>query len=384
MTYHSNTVVVLAAALLLPAAAVLAAEPYKPSPNYTPSRNLSQFFAKIKAGQPVVVMGIGGSVTEGQSWAAMSAEWLQKQYPGKQIFYVNGAYRRHAALADRLPAPPRYPPTQARPGLHRVCGQLLPGQQAELARGRRHDPAIAPAAPTAGDRLRVRRQRHGRSRPGESPARSPPLRFSGGRTFARICKRRSNAGEVAWKDIAGDAIHPNQRGHAIYAEAVTVLLGQQARLADKPTPPPPLPSPYFGDEFTTATLLPIAAARVSPEWRAVEPPGWTGKFLDEIYETDRPGATMTITANTTAVGIYLIQTTDSGRIAWSINGGPEKQEDLWAGWLGKGGLYVRNFLLARSLPRGNHVLKLTVLAKSEKVEGNMVRIGGFCVTNPKP
>jgi hypothetical protein len=36
-------------------------------------------------------MGIGGSVTEGHSWAAMSAEWLQRQYPGKQIFYVDGA-----------------------------------------------------------------------------------------------------------------------------------------------------------------------------------------------------------------------------------------------------------------------------------------------------
>ena len=383
MTYHSNTVVVLAAALLLPAAAVLAAEPYKPSPNYTPSRNLSQFFAKIKAGQPVVVMGIGGSVTEGQSWAAMSAEWLQKQYPGKQIFYVNGAYGGT-------------PPWQT---VFRLRRDILP-----------HKPDLVFIEYAVNSYLDNKRNwlaEDGMIRQLLQQPQRPEIVFvyvgsdTGARDLEKVqpvarhygflevdvrshLQKKIDAGEVAWKDIAGDAIHPNQRGHAIYAEAVTVLLGQQARLADKPTPPPPLPSPYFGDEFTTATLLPIAAARVSPEWRAVEPPGWTGKFLDEIYETDRPGATMTITANTTAVGIYLIQTTDSGRIAWSIDGGPEKQEDLWAGWLGKGGLYVRNFLLARSLPRGNHVLKLTVLAKSEKVEGNMVRIGGFCVTNPKP
>ena len=103
-----------------------------------------------------------------------------------------------------------------------------------------------------------------------------------------------------------------------------------------------------------------------------------------MVETDRPGATLSVTANTTAIGIYLIQTTDSGRIAWSLDGGPEKTEDLWAGWLGKGGLYVRNFLLASGLPRKDHVLKLTVLPKSDKAEGNTVRIGGFCVTNPKP
>jgi hypothetical protein len=41
---------------------------------------------------------------------------------------------------------------------------------------------------------------------------------------------------------------------------------------------------------------------------------------------------MPLTANTTAIGVYLIQTTDSAPIAWSIDGGPEKRDDLWAGW----------------------------------------------------
>ena len=72
-----------------------------------------------------------------------------------------------------------------------------------------------------------------------------------------------DAGEFAWKDIAGDPIHPNPRGHAVYAEAVTAMLEQQAQLGDKPTPAPTVPRPFFGDEFTTATLLPIAAAKVS-------------------------------------------------------------------------------------------------------------------------
>jgi hypothetical protein len=197
-------------------------------------------------------------------------------------------------------------------------------------------------------------------------------------------QQRIDAGEVGWTDIAGDAIHPNQQGHAIYAEAVIALLKEQAALADKPTPVPPLPAPFFGDEFTTATLIPIAGAQASAEWRAAPPPGWTGRFLDEMLETDQPGATMAITANTTALGVYLIQTTDSGQLAWSIDGGPEQTLDLWAPWLGKGGLYVRNFLFATGLPCADHTLKVKVLPKSEKSEGNWVRIGGFCVTNPKP
>jgi hypothetical protein len=369
--------------VLLAAMARCFGDDYRPDPNYAPSRNLSRFFAKIKSGQPVVVMGIGGSVTEGHSWAAMSAEWLLKQYPGQQISYVDGAYGGtppwqtvFRLRRDVLPHKPdlvfieyavnSYLDNErnwlAEDG---ILQQLLhQPQQPEIVfvyvgneTGHRDLEKVQPVARHYGF-LEVDVRSH--------------------------LQTKMDAQEVTWKDIAGDAIHPNQRGHAIYAEAVTAMLAQQASLADKAAAVPPIPAPFFGDEFTTATLVPIAGAQASSEWRAVSSPGWTGKFLDEMYETDCPGATLTITANTTAIGIYLIQTTDSGRIAWSLDGGAEKIEDLWASWLGKGGLYVRNFLLASGLPRTDHVLKITVLPKSDKAEGNVVRIGGFCVTNPKP
>lgn len=383
MNRRRSFFVFVSAMVLLTAAARGAAADYRPDPNYAPSRNLSRFFAKIKSGQPVVVMGIGGSVTEGHSWAAMSAEWLQKQYPGRQFSYLDGAYGGtppwqtvFRLRRDILPHKPdlvfieyavnSYLDNErnwlAEDG---IIQQLLrQPQQPEIVfvyvgndKGDRDLEKVQPVARHYGF-LEVDVRSH--------------------------LQKKIDAQEVAWKDIAGDAIHPNQQGHAIYAEAVTAMLGQQAALAEKPTPVPPIPAPFFGDEFSTATLLPIAAAQASGEWRAVPPPGWTGKFLDEMYETDRPGATLTVTASTTAIGIYLIQTTDSGRIAWSLDGGPEKTEDLWAGWLGKGGLYVRNFLLASGLPRKDHVLKLTVLPKSDKAEGNLIRVGGFCVTIPKP
>jgi acyl-CoA thioesterase-1 len=382
MPQRRHLFLTVSAILLLATSTACAADGYQPDPDYKPSRNLSRFFAKIKAGQPVVVMGIGGSVTEGHSWAAMSAEWLRKQHPDHQIAYVDGAYGGtppwqtvFRLRRDILPHKPdlvfieyavnSYLDNErnwlAEDGI--VQQLLRQPQQPEIVfvyvgsdKGARDLEKVQPVARHYGF-LEVDVRAH--------------------------LQRKIDAGEVAWLDIAGDAIHPNQRGHAIYAEAITALLAQQAPLADKPAPVPPVPVPFRSDEFTTATLLPIAAAQASSEWRAVPPPGWTGKFLDEMYETDRPGATLTITANTTAIGIYLIQTTESGRIAWSLDGGPEQVLDLWAGWLGKGGLYVRNFLLATGLPRQDHVLKLTVLDKSEKAEGNAVRIGGFCVTNPK-
>jgi acyl-CoA thioesterase I len=387
MTIRSNLIAIFLTTSLLTSAAMCNEDEYKPAPNYVPSRDLSRFFAKIKSGQPVVVMGIGGSVTEGHSWAAMSAERLQKRYPHNQISYVDGAYGGT-------------PPWQT---VFRLRRDILP-----------HKPDlvfIEYAVNSYMDRERnwlaedgmIQQLLHQPQQPdivfvyvGSENDKGPPrdglervqpvARHYG---FLEVdvrshMQKKIDAREFAWKDIAGDPIHPNQRGHAVYAEAVTAMLERQAPLGDKPTPAPKVPRPFFGDEFTTATLLPIAAARVSADWRVIPPPGWTGKFLDEMVETDLPGSTLTVTANTTAIGIYLIQTTDSGRIAWSIDGEPEKTEDLWAGWLSKGALYVRNFLLARGLPRKDHVLTLRVLPKSERAEGNFIRIGGFCVTNPKP
>ena len=379
LMYHSCLILALLAAGI-PAAANLAAD-YKPAPNYTPTRDLSRFFAKIKAGQPVVVMGIGGSVTEGHSWAAMSAEWLQKQFPGKQIQYVDGAYGGTAPWQTifrmRRDILPHHPDLVF---IEYAVNSYLDNERNWLAEDgmiqqllrqpQQPDIVFVYVGSDKGDRDLEKVQ--------------PVARHYG---FIEVdvrsyLQKKIDAGEVAWKDIAGDAIHPNQRGHAIYAEDVTAMLAQQALLADKPTPEPPVPAPFCGSEFTTATLLPIAGAQVSEEWHVVPPPDWTSKFLDEMVQTNQPGATMTVTANTTAFGVYLIQTTDSGQFAWSIDGGPEKIEDLWASWLSKGGIYVRNFLLTTGLPRKDHVLKLRVVPKSEKSEGNIVRIGGFAVTNP--
>ena len=50
----------------------------------------------------------------------------------------------------------------------------------------------------------------------------------------------------------------------------------------------------------------------------------------------------------------------------------------------EGGKWAINRIFASGLTPGEHTLKITVKPKWEKSTGNFVRIGGFCVANPKP
>jgi len=374
------------AALALSATAVFAADPakeeYKPDPDYRPTRDLSQFFAKLKAGRPVTVMGIGGSVTEGHSWAAMSAEWLQKEYPGKQIKYVDGAWGGRGPdmtvfrfRRDHLPLKPdlvfiEY--TVNCYGTAQETFKALDGMVQQLLRQpQKPEIVFVYVGNEKGERGLEKVQ--------------PLARYYG---FLEVDPRtylqeKLDKGELTWKDFARDQIHPNQSGHAIYAEPLIALFKQQASRADTPTPVPPVPPAFFSDEYTTALLLPIAAVQTDPHWKAIAPREYGGA-LDELLESDHVGATLTVKANTTCFGAYVVMTTDSGILGWSIDGGPVSEKNMTHQYVHTGDWWIQNVTFVDGLPPGEHTLTLTVRPKSETSTGNFVRIAGICVTNPRP
>ncbi len=359
-----------------------AADEYKPDPGYKPTRDLSQFFAKVKAGRPVTVMGIGGSVTGG--WDALSAEWLQKQYPNTRIHYVCCAYGGTGPDAvvfrfrrDILPHHPdlvfiEYAVNSY--AKHDINFKALDGMVLQLLRQeQKPDIVFVYVGNDKGERDLSKVQ--------------PLARHYG---FQEVDPRKYlqtliDAGKVRWEDIARDGIHPNEKGHAIYAEAVIQLLKQQAAVEGKPpTPVPPVPPPYSSDEWATATLVPVAAAHFGKEWKAVKPAPSDARFWDEMIESDQVGATLTFTAHSTTLGVYLLSANDCGNMTWSIDGGKET-ELMLANWgTVRGGRWANNDIFASDLPAGEHTLKITVKSRWEKATGNFVRIGAFCVANPKP
>ena len=362
----------------------VAADEYRPDPGYKPTRNLSQFFAKVKVGRPVTVMGIGGSVTEGHSWAAMAAEWLQKQYPKTHIHYVDGAFGGTGPDAvifrfrrDILPHHPdlvfiEY--TVNSYAKHEINFKALDGMVLQLLRQwQKPDIVFVYVGNDKGERDLSKVQ--------------PLARHYG---FQEVDPRRHlqtliDAGKVKWKEIARDGIHPNEKGHAIYAEPLIELLKRQAALADHPTPEPPVPPPYSSDEWATATLVPIAAAHYGKEWKVVKPTPWGERFWDEMLECDQVGATLTFTANSTTIGAYLHDR--QGLRQHRLVDRRRKRNRDDAGELGDapgrpvGGQRASS---PAACPPGEHTLKITIKPKWEKASGNFVRIGGFCIANPKP
>ena len=361
---NAQKVLFVVAAVLLATICPALAENYKPDPAYKPSRDLSNFFAKIDAGRKVTVMGIGGSVTEGHSWCAMAAEWLQKRYPN-QVHFVNAAYGGTGPALTifrlRRDVLPHHPDLVFIEYTVNAYGEkeenflALDGIVQQLLRQwQKPDIVFVYVGNQKGERDLAKVQ--------------PVARHYG---FLEVDPRTYlqtliDGGKTRWGEIAGDQIHPNQRGHSIYAEPVIELLKQQIPLAGRPKPEPPVPPCYYSEQWTTATVLPVGAARFGPEWKAVE--GLNG-YLDEVLVTDRVGATMTVTAHTTTFGIYMLQTTDSGCLTWLIDGGKETELGLTSIWVRKGDYRMGNIIFRRDLAPGDHTLRLVVRPKGGAVQG---------------
>ena len=54
-------------------------------------KGVGNFIAKLKAGKPVTVAYLGGSITEMSGWRNMTTDWLRKTYPAAEVEEVHAA-----------------------------------------------------------------------------------------------------------------------------------------------------------------------------------------------------------------------------------------------------------------------------------------------------
>ncbi len=384
--------------MLLTLSAWAEANPVPPyDPSWKPTRDLTRFVAKLRAGEPVTVAAIGGSVTVSPSWAVAVTEWLQAQFPENEITFRNFAeggtppsqtiwkFRRGV-----VPASPdlmfieyavnayRSPEENYKP-LDGMVQQLL----------RMPDPADVVFVYVGSKQWKP-------SEGWESVNVQPVGRHYG---FPEVHARahlqtKLDAGEAEWDVLFRDGIHPRWKGYndpsqsanAIYAEAVIELLKAQMAQEGDPTPLPPVPEPFYSGAWVTADVIPATEVEREGSW-AVKPAQGTGSFyFSEFLESNEKDASLTLTARTTCFVIFTYAAFDGGTIAWSVDGGPVRTR-----WLGQG--KEENFLTrvwspiaADDLPLGEHTLKVWVapqMAGRDDTKGNWIRIGAFGVAAPE-
>lgn len=224
---------------------------------------LANFFKKLENKEEVTVGFIGGSITQGDSagktlcYSNKTVEWIKAKYPDAKVNYINAGI---GATGSYI-------------GVHRVDEDLLSGK-----------PDLVFVEYSVNDYTDFT-QRNKESYDGlvrkiwlseSSPAIiTLALTQDNGTSFQNHHKIIADAyeipmisykdaifdlihkGDIVWKDISDDNIHPNVAGHDVLAKLITSYLGDVAERASSITGGEPdiIMTPAVSDRFMNAKII---------------------------------------------------------------------------------------------------------------------------------
>ncbi|MEW6356514.1 MAG: SGNH/GDSL hydrolase family protein [Planctomycetota bacterium] len=198
--------------------------------------------------------------------------------------------------------------------------------------------------------------------------------------MAQSVASRVLAGEMAFEEFCKDGVHPTDKGHALYVDAVKPFIAE-CKASTKGTEGPATYKPP-----APLSEQPMDKARMESYEKAVLETGWLGwqespveRFF-HVVRCDEPGPLMTLRFVGDTAGCFAAVGPDSGDIELSLNGGAwqlKRSFDEEA----KTGYRPQALLLAEKLdPKATHELRLRVAAQSpEGSKGRWVRIAFFLV-----
>jgi lysophospholipase L1-like esterase len=339
-----------------------------------PRRNLVTFFNKCRAGGPVTVAYVGGSITAADGWRPFTTKWLREQFRGVEIKEANAAIGGTGSLLGVFRLQKHV--LQYDPDLvfveFAVNDNGTPDDSVHATMegivrqcwGREKKPDIVFTYTTA-HTLQVPTQRH------QDVADAygiPTVDFQ--KPIQALCPAF-----IDWQVLAADTVHPNAWGHSIYAATLATYLKQQMALTEAVPPPGELPEPVFSGAYQTARLETVAD-RAPEGWQVVEP---AGMFRDGSIMANEVGQSVEFRFTGTMVGLYYEIRKDAGIVACEIDGKVVREVDT--SW---GPTYKFNrqncTMIAGDLQPGEHVLKITVTDKKDELsEGHEFHLGYLMV-----
>ncbi len=285
---------------------------------------LPNFFAKAKAGGPVRIAYLGGSITAAEGWRPRTFEWFKAQYPKTEFVEINAAisgtgsdYGACRLAADVLSADPDLVFME-----HRVNGgggfeaksvegivrqiwtknprtdiclvyTLSMGMLKDLQAGRA--PWFTPIMETVANAYGI-----------------PSI------DLGVEIARRESAGDLIFKTnttvqgklvFSADGVHPGREGHDVYRDIVarSMLTMRPEGTAQAHR----LPGPLEPRCWETASVMPVARVELSPDWTAVDEArdpvyrddfGRTHAMMRGAVKCGKPGGTLTVTWDGTTLG----------------------------------------------------------------------------------
>ena len=287
---------------------------------------LPNLFAKLKAGGPVRIAYLGGSITAANGWRPKTLAWFQSQYPKAEVIEINAAisgtgsdYGACRIETDVLSKKPDLVFME-----HRVNGGGGSAYEAKSVEGIvrqiwKDNPQtdiclIYTISFNMLKGLQAGKQtRFGATMETIANAYGIPSIDLG----VEIAKREK-AGSLVFKSdvavpgkliFAKDSAHPGDEGHEIYKEVIArSMLAMQGK--GQPSAHR-LRAPLESCCWETAELLPIDKAQLSSVWKTVdtntdavyrESFGRTHAMLRGAVKCDKVGETITIKWNGTTIG----------------------------------------------------------------------------------
>jgi len=355
-------------------------------------RNIGRFFDKLRAGRPVTVAYIGGSITAGlgasniekTSYRALTTAWLRQRFPKVEIAELNAALPATGSLYGTMRA--RRDVIAQKPDLVFVEFAASDANDEEAmvkkaVEGLLRQLLVVPQPPEVVMVYAPNAKRTARIEWHETIAahyQVPAVNLQE-RALAMI-----ESGKLTQQALFKDGANPTDAGHKVYADLLTAFLAEQEKL--EPTPiARTLPAPLVSDEMNYGEFK--AFAEIKPpkgqeaNWK-VEPSN-DRAMPSALLSSDKANSQVEFYFEGTVVGITFRSGQDAGMIECLIDGKPASVP------LGKIDGYNNvpqlTARLISGLTAGEHKLTVRVVGeKNAKASGHHVRLGYLIVGGQRP
>jgi hypothetical protein len=386
MSVSSRSSWLLSLAILFAATPLVAqeADSLRGAVECTPRSGLPNVQAKLKAGQPVHVAYLGGSITAAPGWRVKSLAWLREQHPDAEIQEINaaiggtgsdlGVFRlqndvlRHEpnllfvefAVNDGGASPEQI--HKAMEGIVRqtwrgnpnidICfvytlsEPVLP----EIRAGKMQRSATA--MEDVADHYGIPSIHFGVS--------VVAMEKSGDLVFT--APKPDNLADVKPMVFSTDGVHPHvETGHVLYTEAIARSWPTIVKHSGEPGPHD-LPEPLRGDNWERAKQVAIAPAMLDGPWQhlAADHPlaRRFAKNMPEMYQATEPGAALEFTIDGTTAAVFDLLGPDGGQLSIQVDDrkpATTRRIDAHCTYHRMG-----KTTLAHELPMGRHTVRVTL------------------------